>query len=86
MLEYFLLIKFRTSLFFYSQAIRRIVERNGLTEADAKVRIQAQPNNVEQIKEANVVICSLWSYNITEEQVQRAWNESMTFLTNQAKS
>ncbi|XP_003486629.1 bifunctional coenzyme A synthase [Bombus impatiens] len=68
------------------EAIRRIVERNGLTEADAKVRIQAQPNNVEQIKEANVVICSLWSYNITEEQVQRAWNESMTFLTNQAKS
>ncbi|CAD1473918.1 unnamed protein product, partial [Heterotrigona itama] len=65
------------------EAIRRIVERNGLTEVDAKLRIQAQPSNVEQINEANVVICSLWSHNITEEQVEKAWNELMAFLTTQ---
>ncbi|KAK1121215.1 hypothetical protein K0M31_010522 [Melipona bicolor] len=67
------------------EAIRRIVERNGLTEVDAKLRIQAQPSNVEQINEANVVICSLWSHNVTEEQVEKAWNELMAFLTNQVK-
>ncbi|KOX70265.1 Bifunctional coenzyme A synthase [Melipona quadrifasciata] len=67
------------------EAIRRVVERNGLTEVDAKLRIQAQPSNVEQINEANVVICSLWSHNVTEEQVEKAWNELMAFLTNQVK-
>lgn len=63
-----------------------MVERNGLTEADAKLRIQAQPSNVEQINEANVVICSFWSHHITQEQVQRAWDELMAFLREQAKS
>ena len=57
-----------------------------MTEVDAKLRIEAQPSNVEQINEANVVICSLWSHNITEEQVEKAWNELMAFLTNQVKS
>ncbi|KOC60160.1 Bifunctional coenzyme A synthase [Habropoda laboriosa] len=68
------------------EAIRRVKERNGLTEADAKLRIQAQPSNLEQVNEANVVLCTLWSHDVTEEQVQTAWDELITFLSNQAKS
>lgn len=62
------------------------MERNTLTETDAKLRIQAQPNNKDQVDEANVVICTLWSHEITEEQVQKAWNETMAFLNNQKKN
>lgn len=62
------------------------MERNTLTETDAKLRVQAQPNNKDQVDEANVVICTLWSHEITEEQVQKAWNETMAFLNNQKKN
>ncbi|XP_076621029.1 bifunctional Phosphopantetheine adenylyltransferase - Dephospho-CoA kinase [Colletes latitarsis] len=68
------------------EAIKRVVNRNGLTEVDAKVRIQVQPSNTEQVNEANVVICSLWSHDITQEQVQRAWDELMVFLSDQVKN
>lgn len=63
-----------------------MIERNGLTETEAKLRIQAQPSNTEQVNEANVVICSLWSHNVTEEQVQKAWDVLNTFLSEQAKN
>ncbi|XP_076245158.1 bifunctional Phosphopantetheine adenylyltransferase - Dephospho-CoA kinase [Calliopsis andreniformis] len=65
------------------EAVKRVTERNGLTEDEAKLRIQVQPTNVEQVNEATVVICTLWSHNVTEEQVQKAWNELMTFLNKQ---
>ncbi|CAL7935219.1 unnamed protein product [Xylocopa violacea] len=68
------------------EAIKRIIERNKLSETDAKSRIQVQPSNTEQVNEANVVICTLWDYNVTEEQVQQAWNETIAFLCNQKKS
>ncbi|XP_031846676.2 bifunctional Phosphopantetheine adenylyltransferase - Dephospho-CoA kinase [Nomia melanderi] len=68
------------------EAIKRVIERNGLTEADAKLRIQVQPSNVEQINVANVVICTLWSHDITRSQVQKAWDELRVFLLAQNKS
>ncbi|XP_034187978.2 bifunctional Phosphopantetheine adenylyltransferase - Dephospho-CoA kinase [Osmia lignaria lignaria] len=68
------------------EAIRRVIERNGLTVDDAKLRIQAQPSNVEQVNEANVVICTLWSHDITLEQVQKAWDELMKLLSTQTKN
>ncbi|PBC32004.1 Bifunctional coenzyme A synthase [Apis cerana cerana] len=68
------------------EAIQRIMERNTLTETDAKLRVQAQLNNKDQVDEANVVICTLWSHEITEGQVQKAWNETMAFLNNQQKN
>ncbi|XP_053971674.1 bifunctional coenzyme A synthase [Hylaeus volcanicus] len=68
------------------EAIKRVIDRNGLTPDDAKARIQVQPSNVEQVNEANVVICSLWSHDITQMQVQKAWNELMAFLSEQVKS
>ncbi|CAK9797021.1 Bifunctional coenzyme A synthase [Anthophora quadrimaculata] len=68
------------------EAVKRLKERNGLSEIDAQLRIQAQPSNLEQVNEANVVLCTLWSHDFTEEQVLKAWNELMLFLSNQAKS
>jgi len=51
------------------------MNRNGLSEEAAKLRINMQPNTMEQIKEANVVICTSWSYERTLVQVERAWRE-----------
>ncbi|XP_078047620.1 bifunctional Phosphopantetheine adenylyltransferase - Dephospho-CoA kinase [Augochlora pura] len=68
------------------EAIKRVMDRNGLTETDAKLRIQVQPNNVEQVKEANVVICSLWSHDVTRDQVQKAWNDLKSFLLTRQNS
>jgi len=63
------------------QAIKRIMNRNQLSEEAAKSRIEIQPSNTEQIKEANVVICTLWTHEITLEQVEKAWKELTTALS-----
>lgn len=51
------------------------MDRNRLSEEAAKMRIEIQPSNTEQVREANVVICTLWSREITQKQVKKAWNE-----------
>lgn len=51
-----------------------------MMEDEAKLRIDAQPSNEQQVDEANVVLSTLWSYQVTEEQVQRAWNELQAYL------
>jgi len=56
------------------------MDRNGLSEEAAKLRIEMQPSNIEQVKEANVVICTLWSHEETLIQVERAWRELITEL------
>lgn len=70
----------------YLQAIKRIMNRNELSEEAAKLRIEIQPSNTEQVKEANVVICTLWSHEITLEQVERAWRELTAALAKENKS
>ncbi|XP_071568849.1 bifunctional coenzyme A synthase isoform X2 [Temnothorax nylanderi] len=62
------------------EAIKRVMERNGLSEEAAKLRIEMQPSNTEQVKEANVVICTSWSHEETLIQVERAWRELTTDL------
>lgn len=68
------------------EAIKRIIERNILPESEAKRRIEIQPSNVDQVKEANVVFCTLWEHNFTMEQVKKAWNELMTYLSQHSNS
>ncbi|XP_046825866.1 bifunctional coenzyme A synthase [Vespa crabro] len=63
------------------EAIKRIMKRNILSEDEAKQRIEMQPSNLDQIKEANVVICTLWDHDFTEKQVQNAWEELKTYLS-----
>jgi len=57
------------------------MDRNGLSEEAARLRIQIQPDNTEQVKEANVVISTLWSHEITQKQIEKAWKELMTTLS-----
>jgi len=57
------------------------MNRNGLSEEAAKLRIQIQPDNTEQVKEANVVISTLWSHEVTQKQVEKAWKELISALS-----
>ncbi|KAL2078472.1 hypothetical protein ACEWY4_026157 [Coilia grayii] len=56
------------------EAVRRIVERDGVTEEDAVRRLQSQWPTAKQIQHANVVLCTLWEPDHTQKQVQKAWN------------
>ncbi|EFN84613.1 bifunctional coenzyme A synthase [Harpegnathos saltator] len=68
------------------EAIKRIMDRNRLSEEAAKSRIQIQPSNTEQVREANVVICTSWSHDITQKQVERAWKELTTILFKESRN
>lgn len=57
------------------QAVKRIQERNNLSEEEAVKRISSQPTNSEQLEISNVVFCTLWTPGYTEKQVRRAWIE-----------
>ncbi|XP_043282731.1 bifunctional coenzyme A synthase [Venturia canescens] len=63
------------------ETIRRVIERDSMTEAEARLRIQAQPSNLEQVEQATVVFSTMWSHSATMQQVQTAWNELNDFLT-----
>ncbi|XP_012256284.2 bifunctional coenzyme A synthase [Athalia rosae] len=68
------------------EAVKRVMERNGLTENEAKLRIGAQPTNTEQIDNANVVVSTMWSHEVTLKQVQKAWDYLKSFLAEQSSS
>ena len=55
-------------------AVKRVMERNGLSEEEARSRVSSQMSNKERVSHANVVFCSLWDRDFTRVQVQRAWN------------
>ncbi|KAI6652156.1 Bifunctional coenzyme A synthase [Oopsacas minuta] len=57
-----------------NHGIERLMQRNGLSEETARDRISSQMNNEEKIARANVVICSLWEQEITNKQVDCAWD------------
>jgi phosphopantetheine adenylyltransferase / dephospho-CoA kinase len=56
-------------------AVERIMERNNLTEGEARARIAAQAKNSFVVANSNVVFSSLWSYEYSQVQAERAWNE-----------
>lgn len=49
------------------------MERNGLSEHEAKARLESQPTNIEQVKHANIVFSTLWRTEFTKKQVTKAW-------------
>lgn len=51
-----------------------MMERNNLSEADAKARIAAQVDNSVVVSHSNVVFSSLWSYEYSQMQAEKAWN------------
>lgn len=62
------------------EAVRRLKDRNNLSEEAAWARVSAQPNNAEQIRGATTVLSTLWTYDFTQRQVSRAWRHLHTYL------
>lgn len=56
-----------------AEAIERLKVRNNLSEEEAKKRIASQMSNSDRVQQANVVFCSLWDYEFTRQQVEKAW-------------
>ncbi|KAJ8264569.1 hypothetical protein GJAV_G00150810 [Gymnothorax javanicus] len=56
------------------EAVSRISTRDGLSQEDAWKRLQSQWSNARRIEHANVVLCTLWDPDITQRQVQKAWD------------
>ncbi len=55
------------------QQIQRLMQTRGLSEAEAALRIDAQPPQAEKIAQADVVIENGGSLEAAREQVTRAW-------------
>ncbi len=53
----------------WSQAVKRIVQRDGVKEEDAWRRLKSQWPNTKLIEHANVVLCTLWEPDVTQRQV-----------------
>ena len=56
-----------------AEAIKRLHERNKMSEEEARKRINVQMGNLERIKHANVVFCTLWEREFTKLQLMKAW-------------
>lgn len=61
-------------------ATQRIMERNHLSEEEAKARIAAQMKNSFVVANSNVVFSSLWSYEYSQVQAEKAWSELLKRL------
>ncbi|XP_055604599.1 bifunctional coenzyme A synthase [Uranotaenia lowii] len=55
------------------EAIKRLVERNGLSQEEAEKRIQTQASNSELVRSSDVVFCTAWSYEYSQQQAEKAW-------------
>lgn len=56
-----------------AEAIKRLKDRNGLSEQEAKKRLASQLKNKERVSQANVVLSTLWEPGYTQKQVEKAW-------------
>nr|XP_020020722.1 bifunctional coenzyme A synthase isoform X2 [Castor canadensis] len=57
-----------------TEAVRRIVERDGLSEAAARSRLQSQMSGQQLVDQSHVVLSTLCEPHITQGQVEKAWN------------
>ena len=58
--------------------LRRIMERTGISEQEARARIQSQLSNEERIKQANVVIDTDCSLDELKNRVLQVWMRNKT--------
>ncbi|KAM7356872.1 bifunctional Phosphopantetheine adenylyltransferase - Dephospho-CoA kinase [Cochliomyia hominivorax] len=65
------------------EAVKRVVERNGLTEEEAKRRLASQMSNHEIVSKSHVIFSSLWDSEFTLKQAEKAWNMLMQELNEQ---
>lgn len=55
------------------QAVRRIMERDGLSEAAANSRLQSQMSGQRMVEQSHVVLSTLWEPQVTQQQVGSRW-------------
>ncbi|KAM3920811.1 bifunctional coenzyme A synthase [Leptodactylus fuscus] len=56
------------------EAVARIMKRDGVSEEAAKNRLSSQMSNSERVKASNVVLSTLWEPEVTQKQIQKAWD------------
>uniref|UniRef100_A0AAG5DFW1 Bifunctional coenzyme A synthase n=1 Tax=Anopheles atroparvus TaxID=41427 RepID=A0AAG5DFW1_ANOAO len=57
------------------EAIRRLRERNQFDEKEATRRVEAQPtSNEDMVRHADIVFCTMWSYEYSQRQAEKAWS------------
>lgn len=69
-----------------AEAIQRIQDRNKISEAAAKQRVDAQLPNTVKVAHATVVLSSLWEPTYTQKQVEKAWLGLQEYLSTKEKS
>ena len=57
-----------------SEAVQRVVDRNGLTTEAAQKRLDAQLTNEDRVAKAHVVLSTLWEPEVTQKQCEKAWS------------
>lgn len=55
------------------EALKRLGDRNGLTEEEADKRIKAQISNSELVRHSDIVFCTAWSYEYSQQQAEKVW-------------
>ncbi|XP_052845475.1 LOW QUALITY PROTEIN: bifunctional coenzyme A synthase [Drosophila gunungcola] len=55
------------------EAVRRIVNRNNLSEEEARKRLSSQVPNTEIVAKSHVIFSSQWDHDFTQKQAERAW-------------
>ncbi|KAH8379239.1 hypothetical protein KR009_003827, partial [Drosophila setifemur] len=55
------------------EAVRRIMERNKLSEEEARKRLASQVPNPEILAKSHVIFSSQWDHDFTQKQAERAW-------------
>ncbi|XP_062451319.1 bifunctional coenzyme A synthase [Rhea pennata] len=55
------------------EALKRIMDRDGLSEEAAQNRLQSQMTNSRRVEQSHVVLCTLWEPAVTRKQVEKAW-------------
>lgn len=68
------------------EAVKRLHERNNLSEEEAMKRIHLGVTNSELVSKSNVILCSEWEYEYTQQQVEKAWSLLMERLHPTLKS
>lgn len=63
------------------EQMRRLIESRGMTQADAKQRIAAQPPQAEKVAVADLVIDNSGTLVETEAQVTHAWEKILPALS-----
>ncbi|KAH8395261.1 hypothetical protein KR222_004782, partial [Zaprionus bogoriensis] len=55
------------------EAVKRVIERNALSETEARNRLANQVANSDIVAKSHVIFSSQWDYDFTQRQAERAW-------------